>query len=167
MPHSMLVLKLMIPVKDWPLFSADMRVTDAIKLLRIITEEKKLEHGHSTPLVVDENYNLIGFVHLVDLLKSIRHLYEGTGAPSGPLEEPTAVVNDLVVTFAGSVTPDDPILKALKIMMDHRVSLVPVMKDHKLYGIVKLSDIFNTVASLLFDKEIVSEREVLIRRFRL
>jgi predicted transcriptional regulator len=76
-------------------------------------------------------------------------------------------VSDLVVPFAGSIGPDDSILKALDVMMDHSVSLVPVMKDHKLFGMVKLSDIFNTVAALLFDEEIVDQREALVKRFHL
>jgi CBS-domain-containing membrane protein len=166
MPHSIPVSKLMIPAREWPLLRADVRVTDAIKILRIITEEKKLEHGHSTPLVLDDNYNLVGFVHLIDLLKSIRHLCDGTEAP-GEIDAAASRVSDLVVPFAGSIGPDDSILKALDVMMDHSVSLVPVMKDHKLFGMVKLSDIFNTVAALLFDEEIVDQREALVKRFHL
>ena len=166
MPHSVPVTKLMIRASEWPLLRADATVRECIKFLRIVTEEKKLTHGHATPLVLDESYNLIGFVHLVDLLKSVRHLCGVTEAPC-ELDEATAVVRDLAVPFAGSVGPTDSILTALDIMMDHGVSLVPVMEDHKLMGIIKLSDIFTMVASLLFDEEIIEEKEILIRRFRL
>jgi hypothetical protein len=34
-------------------------------------------------------------------------------------------------------------------------------------GIVKLSDVFSKVAALLFDKEIMDEEEILVRRFHL
>ncbi len=166
MPHSMPVKKLMIRPSEWPLLIAGANVKDAIKFLRIVTEEKKLTQGHSTPLVLDENHNLIGFVHLIDLLKSIRHLCGATEEPC-ELDKAFPLVSDLTVPFAGSVAPDDSILKALDIMMDHGVSLAPVMEDHKLLGIVKLSDIFSTVASLLFDQEIIDEKEVLVRRFHL
>ncbi len=166
MPHSVPVSKLMTPSSLWPLLRADADVTVAIKILRIFSEDEKLEHGHSTPLVLDDDYNLLGFVHLTDLLKSIRHLWDKTEA-QGDLDKATIPLKDLVIPFAGWVGPNDSILKALDIMLDHGVSVVPVMSDHKLQGVVKLGDIFNTVAALLFDKEIPAERERLISRFRL
>jgi predicted transcriptional regulator len=52
-------------------------------------------------------------------------------------------------------------------MMDHRVSLMPVLDSEKLLGIIKLSDVFTTVASLLFDEEIIEEKDILIKRFHL
>ena len=166
MPHSIPVSKLMILPKEWPTIRADADVCTAIKLLRIVTEDEKLEHGHSTPLIMDENYNLLGFVHLTDLLKAIRHLYDKRDEPCG-LPEATTKLKDLVVPFAGTVQPGDSILKALDIMMDHNVSQVPVMQDGKLQGIVKLSDIFNTVAALLFDEQDPEERNRLLRDYDL
>jgi hypothetical protein len=58
MPHSVPVLKLMVPRNEWPQLRADATVGEAIEMLRIITEDKKLEHGHSTPLVLDDTYHL-------------------------------------------------------------------------------------------------------------
>jgi CBS domain-containing protein len=137
-------------------------VVTAIKILRIVTEDQKLEHGHSTPLVFDETFNLVGFVHLIDLLKSVRHLWEKKGAP-GEVRK----VRDLAIKFAGSVKEDESIIKALDIMMEHGVSLVPVMKDGKLEGIVKLADVFNSVAALLFDEVDPTERHRLLRDYHL
>ncbi|MEW6351697.1 MAG: CBS domain-containing protein [Thermodesulfobacteriota bacterium] len=165
MPHSVPVKKLMIPVKEWPQLRVDLNVGTAIKILRIISEERKLEHGHSTPLVFDEQYNLVGFVHLVDLLKAIRHTCDRPNEPCD-LTRVTATIKDLVVPFAESVKEDDTILKALDVMMDHRVSLVPVMRNGKVLGIVKLADIFNTVAGLLFDEQDPDERKRLLRDYQ-
>jgi CBS domain-containing protein len=164
MPHSMPVSKLMIDRNEWPQLRADMDVRRAIKILRIVTEDKKLEHGHSTPLVLDDNYNLLGFVHLTDLLKSIRHLCERRDEPR-ELDEAVRPVKDLVTPFKGTVQEDDSILKALDIMLDNDVTLVPVIKDGKLQAVVKLSDIFNTVAALLFDEEDPEERHRLLRDY--
>ena len=52
-------------------------------------------------------------------------------------------------------------------MMEHGVSLVPVMKDGKLEGIVKLADVFNSVAALLFDEVDPTERHRLLRDYHL
>lgn len=164
MPQSIPASELMIPRKEWPQLRADLNVSTAIKILRIVTEEKKLEHGHSTPLVLDEKYNLLGFVHLIDLLNSVRHVWENS-AQSNQRDRSSTTLGDLVISFVGTIEPEDSILKALDIMMYHRVSLVPVMKEGKLLGILKLSDIFSKVAALLFDEKDPEERGRLLQRF--
>jgi CBS domain containing-hemolysin-like protein len=164
MPHSVSVSKLMIPRNEWPQLRAETTVGDAIKVLRIVTEDRKLEHGYSTPLILDDNYDLIGFIHLSDLLKSIRQFCLQPDRPC-ELDKATTHLKGLVVPFAGTVEETDSILKALDIMMDHSVSLVPVMKDGKLKGIIKLSDIFNTIAGLLFDEQDPDERDRLTKHF--
>jgi len=156
----------MISPKEWPLLSVEADVESAIKLLRINTEASKLLQGHSTPLVLDSDYRLLGFVHLVDLLRIIRPLCQVSDAPC-ELEKATMNIRSLVVPFAGQVESTDSIMTALDIMMEHRVALIPVIKESKLVGIIKLSDIFNEVASLLFDKDIVDQEEMLMKRFHL
>jgi CBS-domain-containing membrane protein len=164
MPHSVPVSKVMTPPNQWPQIRGDADVCTTVKLLRIITEDEKLEHGHS-PLIMDENFNLLGFVHLSDLLKSIKPLWENQDKPGLDACPAYPKVKDLVVPFAGSVGPEDSILKALDIMMERTVSMVPVMKNGKLAGMIKLSDIFNTVAAILFDEQDPEERRRLLRDF--
>jgi len=166
MPHSMPVSKLMTHLSEWTQLKADTDVSTAIKILRIVSEDEKLEHGHSTPLVFDDNYKLLGFVHLTDLLKNVRHLCDKADEPC-ELGKATTKLSELVVPFAGSVAPDDSILKAVDIMMDRNVSLVPVMKGDRVEGLVKLADIFNTVAALLFDEQDPEERGRLLRDFHI
>jgi len=156
----------MTRLSEWPQLKDDTDVSTAIKILRIVSEDEKLEHGHSTPLVFDSNYKLLGFLHLTDLLKAIRHLCERLGEPC-ELGKAAMPVSELVVPFAGFVTPEDSILKALDIMMDHNVSMVPVMKGDKLEGLIKLPDIFNSVAALLFDEQDPEERQRLLRDYRI
>jgi predicted transcriptional regulator len=77
------------------------------------------------------------------------------------------LLSELVVPFEGTVAPEDSILKALDIMMDNNVSLVPVMKGDRVEGLIKLSDIFNTVAALLFDEQDPEERHRLLRDYHI
>jgi CBS-domain-containing membrane protein len=165
MPHSVPVSKLMISPKNWPLLRADITISQAIKTLRIISEESKLEHGHSTPFVLDDDYTPLGFVHLVDLLKGVRHLCEKQDAPC-ELDMAETKLRTLVVPFAGTVQPEDSVLKAIDLMMEKGVSIVPVLSGKKLEGILKLSDLFNSVAAILFDAEIPKDREQLLRMGR-
>jgi CBS domain-containing protein len=142
----------MIHHKQWPQLRADTLVKDAITVLRLLTEGKKMEHGHSTPLVLDDNFKLLGLIRLTDLLKNVRHLCDSED-DACELGRALTPISELAIPFQETVEPDDSILKALDIMMEHGVTLVPVLEEGKLRGIVKLSDIFAKVASLLFDVE--------------
>jgi CBS domain-containing protein len=163
MPHSVPVSKVMTLPALWPQIRGEADVYTTIKLLRIISEEKKLEHGHS-PLIMDEDFKLMGFVHLTDLLKSVKNLWTENGDP-GDKAGACTKVKDLVVPFVGTVGPGDSILKALDIMIAGGVSMVPVTTDGRLVGMIKLSDVFNTLAALLFDEEDVEERRRILRDF--
>lgn len=164
MPHSVPVSKVMTPPHQWPRIRSEIDVYTAIKLLRIITEDEKLEHGHY-PLIMDEEFNLIGFVHLTDLLKSIRHLWEQKGKAVHGEDPEYPLIKELVVPFVGSVRQEDSILYALDIMLEHKVSMLPVLKEGRLEGMIKLSDIFNTVAGLLFDDQDPEEKRKMLKNY--
>lgn len=51
-----------------------MDVETALRILSIITENKKSVHGLSTSFVMNAEYRLVVFVHLIDLLSQIRPL---------------------------------------------------------------------------------------------
>ena len=91
-------------------------------------------------------------VKLTDLLRSVRHLCE-TDDKACDLGKAINPVEELVLPLPDAVKPDDSILEALDIMTNHGISIVPVMEDGKLRGVVKLSDVFDIVASLLFDED--------------
>ena len=150
MPRSVPVSKLMAHPHEWPQLRAQTSIRDAIRILRILTEDRKIEKGHE-PLVFDDDYRLLGLVQLTDLLRNVRHLCE-TEDKACDLGKALNPVEDLVIPFPGSVKPDDSILEALDVMTNHGVSTVPVMEDGKLRGVIKLSDVFDIVASLLFDE---------------
>lgn len=166
MPHSVPVSHLMIHRNEWPQLRADTDVISAIKILRIVAEDRKLQEGHDVALVLDDDYKLLGFVHLTDLIKNVRHLCDRAD-PACATSDAQKHIKELVIPFAGFVGPDDNILKALDIMVEHGVSLVPVMKEGKLQGMVKLADIFNTVAAILFDESDPEKKDSLMKRFHL
>ncbi len=120
MPHSVSVSQLMISPNEWPLLSVDADVQSAIMILRINTEDSKLLQGHSTPLVLDSEYNLLGFVHLIDLLRVIKPLCNVMDAPC-EIGKATMPIREIVVSFAATVEASHSIMAALDIMMEHRI----------------------------------------------
>ena len=125
MPRSVPVSKLMTRPHEWPQLRAQTPIKDAIRILRILTEERKIEQGH-TPLVFDDDYKLLGLVRLTDLLRNVRHLCD-TDDKACDLGKAINPVEELVIPFPGSVNSEDSILEALDIMTNHGVSIVPVM----------------------------------------
>ncbi len=94
----------------------------------------------------------MGLVRLVDLLRSVRYLCDVEGEPGVP-GNAIRPVSELVIPFAETVAPDDSILDVLDKMIEHGVSLVPVMEEGKLKGVVGLSNVFGTMAAVLFGEE--------------
>jgi CBS domain-containing protein len=154
----------MISRNEWPQLRGETTIRDAIRILRILTEDQKLLHGHSTPMVLDDDYHLLGFIRLIDLLRNIRHLCDDT---TGACELGSALnpVKELVIPFEESIRSNQSILEALDLMTNHGISLLPVMDNDKFVGVIKLSDVFNKVAALLFDSNDAQEGKGWISKY--
>lgn len=161
MPRSVKVSQLMIDKREWPQFRADTLVKDAIKILRILTEDDKLLHGHSNCLIMGKGYELVGKVRLIDLLKCVRPMCDDV-SQACELESVLQAVKEIVEKFPCALEPDDNILHALDLMILHDVEMLPVIDSGKLVGLIKLPDIFGKLAALLFDVTDPGERERLM-----
>ena len=165
MPRSVKVSQLMMDKRDWPQFRADTLVKDAIKILRILTEDYKLVHGHSNCLIMGRGYELVGKVRLINLLKCVRPMCDEM-SQACELEGVLQSVEEIMEKFPCVLEPDDNILHALDLMMLHDVEMLPVMESGKLVGLIKLPDIFGELAALLFDVSNPGERERLMENHR-
>jgi CBS domain-containing protein len=69
--------------------------------------------------------------------------------------EPALALPVMNVVAAGivSITPNDSVKTAMRLMMEHRVRLLPVMGDGKLIGVVSVSDV---ITQRLVDLEMES-----------
>jgi acetoin utilization protein AcuB len=106
--------------------------TTVEKALSILTEQKQ---RHLPVLDADEN--LIGIVSEKDLLR----------APSDKVVE-KVMTRDVV-----TVTEYTALEEAARIMADHRISGLPVMRDGKLIGIITETDLFHIFLELLGGRE--------------
>ena len=98
-----------------------------------IIEEHKLRH---LP-VVDAQDTLIGIVSEKDLLRA---------RGSAPIE--TIMTRDVI-----TVTEYTALEEAARIMADHKISSLPVMRDGKLVGIITETDLFSIFLELLAARE--------------
>lgn len=111
MPQAVPACGLMIKRNEWPQLRAATPIRDAVRILLgnlvgSLSEEKKIAHGNSTPLVPDDEYNLFGFIRLTDLLRSIRHLCDDPDKACN-LDEARGPVSAPVIPFAGRLSSDE------------------------------------------------------------
>ncbi|HHT9120304.1 MAG TPA: CBS domain-containing protein [Candidatus Hypogeohydataceae bacterium YC41] len=81
--------------------------------------------------VTDESGNVEGVVTELDLLKATREKKELTRLTAG----------DIMTKDVVTVDVDDPVEKALDVLMDKRFIRVPVVQEGKLVGVISRCDI--------------------------
>ena len=105
------------------------RIEDAWRLMR----DNRIRH---VPIV--KNDNLVGLVTQKDLLVNAQN--------ASLLTLPVA---EVMVFNVKSITEDTDVLSATRMMLEERISCLPVVEDKKLKGIITESDLLSLLASKL------------------
>ena len=138
-------------------------------------EKSEIEiHGRkSLPrvvLVFNEAYQLLGMIRRRDILRGLepnflliqplqyrKKLFDVEVDPNlsllssdklkkGVLEQAERPVSDVMIPADHTVDFDDHIFKVIYEMNEHNLSLIPVLKDKRVVGVVRTVDIFHEVA---------------------
>jgi len=92
--------------------------------------------------VEDHTNHLVGIVSYRHLLKVLaKGLLEGRDKP--------VPVSDAMQTRVLTVTPETPTLDAIRLMRDHKIGCLPVVKDGKLVGVLTEGEFLDIAAELL------------------
>lgn len=112
-----------------------------------------------TVLVFDEKYNLMGtlttreiLIGLEPALSKPEAIAEGVAGMFGEESKKRAErpVSEVMIPVRYFVEPDDPITKAAAyLMIHHDLILLPVVKEKKLVGVVRMTEIFNELSSAI------------------
>lgn len=119
----------------------DVSVTDALRLM----SEKKIRR---LP-VLDGAGKLVGIVSDRDLLQASPS--PATSLAIWEIHELLAKLNieKTMTREVITVTEDTPLEEAARVMVDHKIGGLPVMKGDDLVGIISESDLFKTLLELL------------------
>jgi CBS domain-containing protein len=161
MPKETKVKDLMIPLEDYPHIPYWFTLRQAMAIVR----EASIKYEGFMPrsvLVFDEKYQLMGMLTLRDIIKGLEPQFLQETAlikvdPSlailtkdlfgpGLKQASQKPVSEVMSPIKVMVNADDPIAKALFLMIKENVGMMPVMQEKKVAGMIRLSDLFKVVS---------------------
>jgi predicted transcriptional regulator len=156
------VKEIMIPLSKYPHIPYWFTVRQAI--VEMEKSELDIDGRKSLPrgvLVFDEKYRLMGVVRRRDILKRLEPeiLAENEGKVSSPSEYsgdvistqavPTGWVGEIMMPIGVTINSEEQLVNAINKMVDNDLSIIPVMKDDKVVGVVRSVDVFHEIAKLM------------------
>jgi CBS-domain-containing membrane protein len=157
------VNELMIPLEDYPHIPYWFTLRQAMAIVREAAIKFEGSFEPRAVLVFDEKYQLMGmltcgllgleprFLHETALVKADPSLavmigeFFGPGLKEASQKPVSEVMSPIKVTIQGN----DPIAKAVAVMIQEGVGLMPVIQDNKVAGMIRLSDLFKEISKLV------------------
>jgi len=165
MPHEKKVGELMIPLTDYPHIPYWFTIKQAIAIVKTTALGLEGKMEPTTLLVFDEKYQLMGSLTMEDLIRGVEKkflrsnnfmskewdtpvFFEGLFT-EGVKDEAQKPVSEIMSPVKETVSPDESIIKAIYIMMERHLQLLPVIEQGTIKGVIRLNEIFNEIANLV------------------
>lgn len=162
MPKDKKVKDLMIPLEDYPHIPYWFSLRQAMAIIREAAIKFEVSFEPRAVLVFDEKYQLMGILTLRDIIKGLEPRFmQETGLikadPNlalimgdlfgpGLKEASQRPVSEVMSPIKVSISGNDPIAKAIFVMIKEDVGLMPVMEGGKVMGMIRLSDLFKEIS---------------------
>ena len=172
--NEKLVQDIMVPVEEYPCIPDTLTLGDAILEMTVQILRKKQLSLPRVALVFDEDFSdLRGMLRRRDIMRGLEPRFLG----SGPLDyrrklfdvaiDPNLselsydkiierirsrskhLVRDFMIPIKATVEYGDHIMKAISEMVDQNVSLLPVLDDDNVVGVVRSVDVLNEIALIV------------------
>lgn len=169
MPNEKKVKDLMISLEDYPHIPYWFTLRQAMAIVR----EAAIKFGGFMPrsvLVFDEKYHLMGMLTLRDTIRGLEptFLRDAEFAETDPglnvllkdlfgpglKDAIQKAVSEVMSPIRVTVNAEDSIAKALFLMMKENVGMMPVLKDNKVAGMIRLSDVFKLVSEFVLKTDL-------------
>lgn len=169
-----LVRDIMIPREAYPSVGPDDTLRRAV---RVIEESGLHVNGRqSLPrvlLVLTDHHEMVGVVRRRDIMRGLepkflvsqpmeyrKKLFDVAVDPNlselpfdrilkGLREQADRPVRDVMLLVTATIDPDDHLMKAVYEMVSLNLSLLPVVEDQKVLGVLRSVDVFHELAELL------------------
>ena len=123
-----------------------------------VAVSRMLESGVGAVLVIDDN-RLVGIFTERDVLR--------LSGESPGIDLRTIRVGDVMTTELATISPDDDVLAASRLMGERRIRHLPVLQDGYVLGLIGIRDVMRSLVELIWRAHDESARETareLLRR---
>ncbi len=155
----------MIPLEDYPHIPYWFTLRQAMAIVQEMSIKYEGQFEPRALLVFDEKYRLMGILTLRDIINGLepRFMQEtglikadpnlevlmgdlfGPGLKEASQKPVSEVMSPIKITVQGN----DPLPKAIFLMIKENVGLLPVIQDNKVAGMVRLSDLFGEISKMV------------------
>ncbi len=165
MSHIKTAEDLMIRLEDYPHIPYWFSLQQAMAIVLEATRKYKGKLEPRAVLVFDEKYQLMGILTLRDILVGLepKFLQETdlvkmdpslailTGDLSGSKlkEQSQRPVSEVMRPIKATVGGKDPITKAIYLMIQENIGLIPVLQSGKVVGMLRLDDLFGEISRIV------------------
>jgi len=172
--NKSLVEDIMVPLAEYPCLPETLTLRDAISEMAIQIMRKGKLSLPRVALVFDEGFSdLLGLLRRRDIMRGLepRFLVGGSLEYSRKLFEveidphlselshdktvarirkrADRLVREFMIPIKATINHDDHIMKAMNEMVDQNTSLLPVLKDDRVVGVVRSVDVLSEIALLI------------------
>jgi len=166
--------KIMVPLEEYPCIPDTLALGDAILEMAVQILRRKQLSLPRVALVFDENFGeLLGMLRRRDIMRGLepRFLLSGSMEYGRKLfdvqvdpnlaeissdkiaahmrQRANRLVRDFMIPIPATIDYDDHLMKAVYEMVDRNTSLLPVLKDGKVVGVVRSVEVLQEIALIL------------------
>jgi CBS domain-containing protein len=172
--NEKLVRDIMVPLEEYPCISETLTLRDAISEMAIQIMRKGQLTLPRVALVFDDGFNdLQGSLRRRDIMRGLeprfllsgsleyrRKLFDVEIDPNlaelshdkvvaGIRKRASRLVREFMIPIKATIKHDDHIMKAIYEMVDQDTSLLPVLKDNSVVGVVRSVDLLGELALIM------------------
>lgn len=168
------VRTIMVPVEEYPCIPETLTIGDAIIEITVQIQKEKQVSLPRVALVFDEDFHdLRGMLRRRDIMRALQPRFLLSGSleyrrklftvdvdpnlselsfgkmVAGLRKRAKTLVKDVMRPITATVDHNNHILKAMCEMVDHDTSLLPVLEDGKVIGVVRSIDVLRELALVI------------------
>jgi len=171
---EVLVQDIMVPLEEYPCIPDTLTLRDAIEEMGVQILRKKKASLPRMVLVFDDDYKeLLGMLRRRDIMRGLEPRFMGSGSMeyqrklfnvaidpnlselsyekviAGISKRGNRPVREFMTPIKATIDYDDHLMKVIYAMVDQNTSLLPVIKDDSVVGVVRSVEVLNELALII------------------
>ncbi|MBF7084566.1 CBS domain-containing protein [Desulfallas sp. Bu1-1] len=157
---------LMIPLRNYKVISQECTIEEAVKVLHhSFYKRGKGGQGHRSVIVCDDYGNPVGLVTFRSILQALEPFFARANRLSVPIfweglfsercraEAKKSVLEIMHPINVITLDANDTLIKAAHAMIKHKLGTLPVKKNNRIVGMIRVNELFEQIYDQMTDAE--------------